>query len=471
MSKRGMRLWVVGLGLGSLLIWPSGCGGGFPIPPLPEKVVGHCIYKNAFSGMQECKEYLGGWTSTEATNDCKNNNSNIVIDKKCGIADNERYGDCIFIIDKDKDKYARVELPGKDGSRCAGMQRGCEFFGGGSFVPTAVCGGKTTPPTGPLPIFQQPEYVCKAPKAGEPPGKGPNGQVCTWSAISGATEEGRNFEDYGNCDMIRTQRPYYPVPPNSTAKDEDPRLKDPAYVKENEWVKAQIRSAACVCCHTTNAPQGPSNWYLESGPNWVNSFGPRGLAMGAGWIDTVGFGAYPPEQNNGFTRTTPDNPNHTAFPTTDDARMRRFFEAELAYRGKKREDFKDEKYGAGPLDTQRFYVPTDCTPDQRITADGKIYWIGGSARYIHVMEANASSPGVPPNLDIPQGTLWRIDVDWKQGKPLESGAVTYGVLPEGVAQRFPAEGKPKPLESGKKYYLYVQKDIANPLTRCLTTIP
>ncbi|MCB9638399.1 MAG: hypothetical protein H6727_05745 [Myxococcales bacterium] len=433
--------------------------------------MGHCIYKNAFAGFQECKEYLGDWTAEEASNDCKNNGSNIVVEKKCGILGAERYGDCIFIVDKDKNKYARVELPGTNADKCASMQRGCEFFGGGSFVPTALCGGKTTTNNGTLPTFQQPEYSCQAPKAGEPPGKGPDGKVCTWSAISGATEEGRKFEDYGNCDMVRTQRPYYPVPPNSTAKDEDPRMKDPEYVKESEWVKAQLRAAACVCCHSTLSPQGPSNWFLESGPNWVNSFGPRGLAMGAGWIDTVGFGAYPPEQNNGFTRATPDNPNHSAFPTTDDARMRRFFENELAYRGKKREDFKDEKYGAGPLDTQRFYVPTDCTADQVITADGTIKWVGGPARYIHVMEADSSSPGVPPNLDIPKGTLWRIDVDWKNGTPMESGSVKYGVTPEGTKQRYPEEGKPQALESGKKYYLYVQKDIANPITRCLVTAP
>jgi hypothetical protein len=351
------------------------------------------------------------------------------------------------------------------------MIRGCQFFGGGSFVPTPQCGGKVENENETLPIFQQPEYVCKAPKAGEPPGKGPNGQVCTWSAISGATEEGRNFEDYGNCDMIRTQRPYRAVPPNSTAKDEDPRLKDPAYVKENEWVKSQIRSAACVCCHTTNAPKGPSNWYLESGPNWVNSFGPLGLAMGAGWINTISFGAYPPEQNNGFTRTSPENPNHTAFPTTDDARMRRFFEAELAYRGKKREDFASQKDGYTPLDIQLTYVPTDCTPEQAIASDGTITWIGGPARYLYVLEGDASSPGVPPNLDIPKGTLWRVDVDWKSGVPFDSGSIKYGVLPEGLKQSFPKEGKPKPLESGKTYYLYVLKDIAFPLTRCLLKAP
>lgn len=451
----------------------SGCScNGFPIPDLPSKVVGHCIYKNAFSGSEECKEYLGEWSVQDATNDCKGNGSNIILEKKCGNPDDKRYGDCIFIIDKEKNKFARVELPGTDPKRCGSMERGCEFFGGGSFVPTTLCGGKTNNgPSETLPVFQQPKYICKAPKAGEPKGKGPNGQVCTWSAIAGATEPGRNFADYGSCDIVRSQRPYYAVPPADTAKDEDPRMKDPAYVKELNWVKSQVRASACVCCHTTSAPKGPSNWFLESGPNWINSMGPRGLAMGAGWINTVGFGALPKEQNNGFSRATPVNPNHSAFPTTDDARIRKFFENELKHRGKTREDFKDEKYGAGPLDSQRFYKPKGCEAGQGIAADGTINWVGGPARYIYVMEEGTTSPGAPPNLDKPKGTLWRIDVNAENGTPIEPKSVKYGEVPDKLKQTVPESGAPKALESGKKYYLYVVKDIANPITRCIFTAP
>ena len=47
--------------------------------------------------------------------------------------------------------------------------------------------------------------------------------------------------------------------------------------------------------------------------------------------------------------------------TQDDARMRRFFENELAARGKTRADFAGEKYVAGPLDEQRFFRPAACT--------------------------------------------------------------------------------------------------------------
>ncbi|MDP1829309.1 MAG: hypothetical protein Q8L48_38950 [Archangium sp.] len=447
----------------------SGCQcNGFAVPPLPEKVLGTCNYTNKFSQGAECKDYVGEWTEKEAADDCKSNGATFVPAQKCGIAPTEKYGDCIFIVDEAKGKFARVELPGTDASKCGSMERGCEFFGGGSFQPSTVCGGVSSfdGPSG-LPTFQQPTLDCKAPLSGEPAGKGPEGQVCTWSMISGATEEGRDFNAYGNCEMVRTQRPYYPAPPAPEATQEDARMGDGAYVADVEWAKKQIASTACVCCHSTAAPKGTSNWYLESGPNFLNSFFPRGLAMGAGWIDTVGFGAFPPEQNNGFTRATPENPGHTIFVTTDDARMKRIFERELANRGLTRADFAGQTYGAGPLDAQRFFVPAACEAGEGVAADGTVTWVGGKARYLYVLDLNSTSPGVPPNLDTPMGTQWRIDVPWLSGTPIEPGTVKYGVVPEGLTQRV----APKPLEAGKQYYLYVLQDIAIPVTRCLFTAP
>lgn len=468
-----MRPSILRLAYFSVMGVLGGCQcNGFEVPPLPEKVVGKCTYTNSFSQLAECKDYVGEWTQKDASDDCKSNDSSIVLNEKCAISAEEKYGDCIFVIDEKKQIFARVELPGIDVSKCASMKRGCEFFGGGSFQPTPVCGGVVTNdgPKG-LPTFQQPTLDCKAPLEGEAPGRSEGGQVCTWSMISGATEEGRDFNAYGNCDMVRTQRPYYAAPPAPDAELDDARLNDAAYLTEVNWVKAQVQSTACVCCHSTAAPQGSSNWFLESGPNFINSFFPRGLAMGAGWIDTVGFGAFSPEHNNGFTRATPADTGHTIFVTTDDARMRRFFEAELSHRGFSRADFVDQKYGAGPLDAQRFYVPSVCDAGQGVAADGTITWVGNKARYLYVMDMNSTSPGVPPNLDIPLGTHWRIDVPWRDGVPVESGSVKYGVVPEGLTQEVPLSGAPIALESGKQYYLYVLADIAVPVTRCLFTMP
>jgi hypothetical protein len=86
------------------------------------------------------------------------------------------------------------------------------------------------------------------------------------------------------------------------------------------------------------------------------------------------------------------------------------------------------------------------------------------------MEATSGSPGVPPNLDLPVGTVWRVDAPWTLG-PVASGAVKYGTVPPGFVQRAPASGAPPALVSGRQYYLYVLADIAVPNTRCLFTAP
>jgi hypothetical protein len=77
---------------------------------------------------------------------------------------------------------------------------------------------------------------------------------------------------------------------------------------------------------------------------------------------------------------------------------------------------------------------------------------------------------VPPNLDQPAGTVWRVAVPWT-GQPIDSGALQYGVVPDGFVQKAPAAGAPPALESGKQYYLYVLADIAIPNSRCTFTAP
>jgi hypothetical protein len=72
---------------------------------------------------------------------------------------------------------------------------------------------------------------------------------------------------------------------------------------------------------------------------------------------------------------------------------------------------------------------------------------------------------VPPNLDLPEGTLWRLDVAWT-AEALPSG-VAYGGVPDGAEQAWPADGAPPALETGETYYLYVLRDVYQPLTRCL----
>jgi hypothetical protein len=432
--------------------------------PVVETFVGHCSYVNLFSRGQECREYGGEWTVEGAEMDCRTQlGAAFVADGGCDVPSS--LGTCTV---KGMEDNVRIHFIGSDLSQCATSQTGCEVFGGGVYAASEACKGANEEPTGP--VWPQPKLVCKDPKPGEPPGLSEGGKVCTWQMISGATEQGRSFEDYADCSAVRQQRPYFPVAENARIKEADPRTNDAAFMAEVNWVRGELRASACICCHSNSAPLGASNWNIDTPGNFANGFNGRGLAMGAGWINTVGFGAFPKEQNNGFERATPENPGLSAFPTTDQARIVRFFEGELAARGLTRDNFKDETYGAGPLDAQRFYVPTDCSADERIDADGTIRWRLGKARYIYVLEANATSPGVPPNLDLPAGTLWQVQVP-TEGRAIGPGEVRYGTAPMGFTQRVPAAGAAPKLESGKRYYLYVLADIIQPLSRCLFTAP
>lgn len=453
-----------------VVVGAAGCLRNDPVPTLPEKVVAHCRYTNQFAKLEECRDYLGEWTEKQAKDDCagqllNGERAEFEVGTKCSYP--SILGYCIL---GSGSAFTRIHLPGDKDSACASSERGCEVFGGGLFDPAPICGGKVTEGGGTgLPTFNPPVLTCKDPMPGEPAGKSANGQVCTWEMISGATEPNRHFENYGSCDRVRTQRPYNPAPTNKDATRDDPRMNDPAYRAEVEWVRKEIEATACVCCHKSTAPKGPSNWYVDQPGNFINGFYDRGLAMGAGWINSVGFGAYPPEQNNGFSRATPDRPEDSAFVTTDPARMKRFFEGELAARGRNRAEYMGI-YGAGPLDDQRFFMPKACENGEGVDASGTITWVGGRARYLYVMEKGTTSPGAPPNLDLPNGVIWRFDVPPTAKQGLESGTVKYGTLPEGTTQKFPATGSPAALVSGKEYYLSVLQDIGFPATRCVFTM-
>lgn len=193
----------------------------------------------------------------------------------------------------------------------------------------------------------------------------------------------------------------------------------------------------------------------------MDTFYDTGLALGAGWIDSTSFGAYPPEENNGFDR-------RYGIPSTNPERMRAFFAAELEHRGLGPEDFAEAEPFGGPLHDQLVYEPGACESGEGVDRDGRVTWTGGAARYLYVLQAGSANPTIPPNLDLPEGTLWRVDVP-VEGEPMASGDVAYGDTPVGRTQRFPTSGEPDPLVPGERYYLYVTKDVGIPITRCLFT--
>lgn len=238
-------------------------------------------------------------------------------------------------------------------------------------------------------------------------------------------------------------------------------MEDPEYADDVEWIRAQIDATGCSCCHSSDPSAGPVRWSVDMPGNWVNAMDGRDLAALADWIDTSMFGRFPPEQNNGFIRDS-------GLPSTDPARALAFFEDELAARGLRREDFVDEPPTGGPLVEQRAYVPAACQDGEGIMPDGTIVWTGGPARYVYVLQPDSENPTVPPNLDLPIGTIWRIDVP-HVGDPMQAGRVRYGEVPTGASQRHPVEGSPAALQPGSDYYLYVTRDVFQPITRCLFT--
>lgn len=424
-----------------------------------------CTYVNTFSGDPECKEYVGaGWTEDTARADCDVPVPGAQAGELILGADCDRsaiLGECE--VAADTPEATVLVFPGSDPASCGAVAMGCDFASG-TFLPSEVCdgteGGGGSDAGGD--VFQPFEQVCVDPIEGERAGQSADGKVCTWEAISGATEEGRDYADYASCEPVFSQRPYYPIAISSGTSPDDPRLDDPDFVADLEWVTDQVESAACVCCHTEElAPDGPSMFFLEDGPIWTDGLSPNGMAMMAGWIDSTAFGAFAPEDNNGFDRET------TGVPTTDIARMQDFWIGQLAAKGYTEADFDEAAPFGGPLYDQLVYEPGRCDEGTGISSDGTITWPGGGARYVYVLEVGSANPGVPPNLDLPEGTLWRLDVEWT-ADPVESG-LGYGEEPEGSWTAWPVEGAPPALSSGTDYTLYVLRDIYQPLARCVFT--
>ena len=433
----------------------------------PSDALGRCDYTNTFSRAPECKAYTGaGWTVDTATTNCAapvpGATGAFVPGGICGF--DAELGRC-EVGDPAGEGYLLV-MSGDDASKCALARVACETFASGTFTGSATCPDPTDGPEPPPPVvggaFIPPYQDCRAPLPGEAPGTGPDGKVCTWTAISGCTEPGRRFEDYASCDVVRTQRPAYPMAPRTTSHADDPRLQDAAFMSELAWVTQQVEASACVCCHTTRASKiGASDWNIEAGPIWTDTVSDLGLAILAGYADSTAFGAFPPDQNHGFSR------DQTGVPTTDVARMKAFLGAEWARRGKTDADIAGLPAFGGPLVAQAEYEPRACARGEGVDAARTVTWTGGGARYVYVLDAGSDNPGVPPNLDLPLGTRWRLDVP-PDGQPVASG-VTYGQAPAGTTQKFPVSGAPEALVPGQPYLIYVLLDVGVPVTRCLFT--
>lgn len=287
--------------------------------------------------------------------------------------------------------------------------------------------------------------------------------VCTQVAISGCTEPGRYFPDYGSCDIVRTQRPVWPAPPAREPTSDDPRLSDPEFMKELAWVKEQIEASGCTCCHDNRAPGAVvGQWDIGREGIWLDTLSDPGLALFLGLADSSSLGAYPSQENFGFDRTL------TGIPTTDTPRMKAFLKRELDRRGMTEEQARAVPPFGGPIYANRVADPEDCREGGfGIDPDSRVQFGATPARYVYVLADGSGNPGVPPNLDLPDGTIWRLDVQ-PSAAAVASG-LRYGTTPPGSFQAFPERDRAPELERGKRYQLYALRDVGVPVANCYFT--
>ena len=428
----------------------------------------HCSFPNPFSLELECKDYNGvGWSETSAREDCavgQYDEPGEFGEGACALT--PLLGVCD--IPSFYDKEYRLHLGGDNPDFCSLSARACVGFLQGYFTSSETCADRDVP-TEPVAqtgfVFEWPTQSCQPPSEGDPAGTGPDGDVCTWNLISGCTEEGRDYLEFGDCGAVRTNRPYYSLAGREIAGLDDPRYSDEDYQRESDWVRTQVEACACVCCHTDRAPEGPAKWSVDAGPLWTDTMSDTALALFAGYVDSSALGAFDPADNNGFNRLD------SALPTTDVDRMLTFFQGEFDRREIDEEWALAIRPIGGPLVAQASFVPETCVDGSGIGSDGIIHWeTATDARYVYVLEPGAENPGIPPNFDMPSGTIWRVDIPF-DGVPITSGTLEYGGAVMGSVQTFPAEGAPAALTPGEIYYLYVLQDVAVPIERCLFEMP
>lgn len=284
--------------------------------------------------------------------------------------------------------------------------------------------------------------------------------VCVQNSISGAVSSGEAFVEYGNCQVVREQRPYNFVPPKGGDDPNDPRLQDPEFKKEYDWVVSQIRSVGCACCHTPTAGVPATKWNIDAPGVFIDQLSTFGLAVFSG--SNVNFdelSRFTPEENYGYSM------EKTAVPTKDPERFRQFFLDEAERRGISMQELAAQRHFPGGIFTFLKNQKTKSCDESVGLFENRIYWGQRLARYVFIMEKGSENPLGPPSLDTPEGTLWKIRMT-PSAAPLTSG-ITYGNVPTSARQQVPALGAAAPeLEVGTTYKLYVLEDLLQPIVNC-----
>lgn len=293
------------------------------------------------------------------------------------------------------------------------------------------------------------------------PSKTGPGHVCVQNYIAGAVSGGQEFVDYGQCETVREQRPYWFVPPKGGDDPNDPRLQDAAFKKEYDWVVSQIRSVGCSCCHTAKSGVKSTKWDLDAKGVFADQLSAFGLAVFTGEnVDFHRLARFDPKDNYGFDQS------RTAVPTQDPQRFKAFFMAEAQRRGISVEELRAQRrFPGGAFDVVKDQPTTICEPGIGVRGDGSIHWGKDAVRYVYVMKKGTENPLGPPSLHRPEGTIWSLRMI-SAAEPLVSG-LAYGERPNGARQEVPAwDQKPAALKAGESYKLFVAKDMLKTSVNC-----
>ena len=282
-------------------------------------------------------------------------------------------------------------------------------------------------------------------------------EVCVWDNFSGNTPEGIPFTELLTCDRSFTQGPPWFAPPGRIYESDSALLDDAEYAEDLEWVSEQVATSGCACCHDSSSGSGHTSGFDISAPGiWTDSMTNSQLSMAAGMFTEKDlFGHYDAAANHGFDRT------ESLFATTDPERMKAFFTAEFERRSGSEADLEEAEGQFDALFGRLFEDVYDCIDPYEGIIEGTIAWNGDGVRQIYILEEEAETPGFPPNLHLPEGTVWALFVD-ATAAPLESGAVVPGVVPDGATQAWPEDGSMPVLVEGRTYRLYTSPDVMIP---------
>jgi hypothetical protein len=121
----------------------------------------------------------------------------------------------------------------------------------------------------------------------------------------------------------------------------------------------------------------------------------------------------------------------------------------------------------GPIYANYNAKPKPCSASEGVDGQGVLHF-PGDARYVYLLEDGSKNPGVPPNLDLPEGTLWRLDV-LPNAAALKDG-FHYGSTPAGSFQNTPPSTPAPALEFGKRYHFVVIQYVGITQTNCTFTL-